>query len=104
MVSAGTALARLNANGTPDASFGANGTVQTTNPSVVGFPYAIAMQADGKIVISGSGVGGGGTNFFTSRYTSTALSTRPLEERALFTHQPAPSGARGPWRFRRTVK
>jgi len=52
------ALARYNADGTPDASFGDEGKVIFIGgfshpPEVEGQAYAIALQSDGKIVIAG---------------------------------------------------
>jgi uncharacterized delta-60 repeat protein len=44
------ALARYEANGALDSSFGANGKVVT---GVVGNAYALALQPDGKIVVAG---------------------------------------------------
>jgi uncharacterized delta-60 repeat protein len=51
------ALARLNGNGTLDASFGTNGQVLMTPLS--GLPVdatAVAIQSDGKIIVAGKGV------------------------------------------------
>ncbi len=45
---------RLNANGTPDATFGSSGVVTTDfGPFTNDYGYALALQADGKIVIGG---------------------------------------------------
>jgi uncharacterized delta-60 repeat protein len=45
------ALARYNANGTLDTTFGNNGKLLT---NVVGFPDSIAVEADGNILVSGA--------------------------------------------------
>lgn len=60
------AIARLEADGSPDTSFGA-GTGQTTLAiTEVDEAGGLAIQADGKIVIAGAtGLGGGGANDFT---------------------------------------
>jgi uncharacterized delta-60 repeat protein len=56
-------LARLNPDGTPDATFGSGGFVLTPASSTVG---AIALQSDGKIVIAGNQDG----NFLVARYNA----------------------------------
>jgi uncharacterized delta-60 repeat protein len=48
----GFGAARYNANGSLDATFGSGGTVVVP---VSGIPAAVALQADGKIVIAGAG-------------------------------------------------
>ena len=54
--------ARLNSNGAPDTSFGVDG-VATIDLGATDTAYAIAVQADGKILLAGdswqSGGGGG---------------------------------------------
>ncbi len=45
---------RFNINGTPDPTFGVNGKVYIDTPQSTDDPNAIAIQADGKIVIAGS--------------------------------------------------
>jgi uncharacterized delta-60 repeat protein len=51
-------LARFNADGTPDTSFGDEGQVRTTFVADdIGFATAVRMQADGKIVAAGLGGG-----------------------------------------------
>ncbi|MET0644995.1 MAG: Calx-beta domain-containing protein [Pyrinomonadaceae bacterium] len=53
------ALARLNADGTPDASFGTNGKVLTVFPSGRGSgASSVAVQADGRIVAAGGASSG----------------------------------------------
>ncbi len=66
------ALARYNPNGTLDASFGSGGKVTTpiasgTNPDTA---QAVAVRADGKIVVAGSSDTGSGTGtgFAVVRY------------------------------------
>ncbi|MEP7084480.1 MAG: hypothetical protein ABI854_07045 [Betaproteobacteria bacterium] len=53
----GVAL-RLNANGTIDTTFGVNGVLQLTAPGKGVQFYAVALQADGKVVVGGSIVQG----------------------------------------------
>lgn len=48
------AVARLNANGTPDTSFG-NGGKQTIDFGGADAAYGVALQSDGKIVVAGNG-------------------------------------------------
>jgi len=56
-------LARLNADGTPDATFGTAGKVVTPlDQNVAG--YGVAVQSDGKIVLSGEQA----NDFYLTRY------------------------------------
>ena len=50
----GFALVRYNANGTLDSSFGVGGKVLTSSSSSGSAAYGIAIQADGKLIASGS--------------------------------------------------
>jgi uncharacterized delta-60 repeat protein len=50
------AVARLDADGQPDPTFGVNGKVVTT---VAGFVAGVAVQPDGRIVVGGSVIGTG---------------------------------------------
>ncbi|MDE2180609.1 MAG: hypothetical protein KGJ40_07160, partial [candidate division NC10 bacterium] len=64
------ALARYNANGTLDPSFGSGGTVATVfDPSYWGEPQALVLQPDGKLVAAGYWITGrGGYDFALARY------------------------------------
>jgi uncharacterized delta-60 repeat protein len=53
-VSANITLTRLTSNGSLDASFGTNGTVQVPTGFTVSSLSAIAVQGDGKIVLEGT--------------------------------------------------
>jgi uncharacterized delta-60 repeat protein len=66
------ALARYNADGTPDTTFGQSGQVVTPLPQSGGDPYAVAVQADGKIVAAGQlmRAGGGQWQFGLLRYNT----------------------------------
>ncbi|MBA4015842.1 MAG: hypothetical protein C0483_01505 [Pirellula sp.] len=71
--SADFSLIRLNSNGTLDTTFDADGKV-TTNISGTDAGAALALQADGKIVVGGSAASG--TDLAIARYTSAgALDT-----------------------------
>lgn len=63
------AAARYNEDGTLDASFG-GGTVRTDISGEGSFDigHAVAIQADGKIVVAGSSNSGGDTDFTVARY------------------------------------
>ena len=50
------AVVRYNTNGSLDTSFGGSGVVVTPG---IGGAYSVAIQADGKIVVAGIGVGVG---------------------------------------------
>src|SRR5690606_4363918 len=63
------ALMRLDRDGNLDTSFGTGGRVLTDFTSTADTAYAIAMQADGKIVVAGTTVGAGTSNdFAVARY------------------------------------
>jgi uncharacterized delta-60 repeat protein len=61
------ALARYNPDGTPDATFGTGGQV-TTDFGGTDSAASLALQADGKIVLAGLSLLGGGQNFAVARY------------------------------------
>ena len=64
-------LARYNSNGSLDTTFGAGGIVITDIGS--GAPdsaNALAIQADGKILVAGDALGTGGYNFALARFNS----------------------------------
>jgi uncharacterized delta-60 repeat protein len=65
------ALARYNSNGSLDTSFGTGGKVVTTLSSMNDFIHAIALQADGRIVVAGShGLGIGQIECAVARYNA----------------------------------
>jgi uncharacterized delta-60 repeat protein len=64
------AVARYNSNGTLDTSFGDHGSV-ITDFGVAAAPRDVAIQSDGKIVVVGASVDGGGSvGFALARYTT----------------------------------
>jgi uncharacterized delta-60 repeat protein len=58
------AVARYNADGTPDVGFGGDGKVTTNFTPTVDFAFDVALQADGKIVVAGGARG----RFGVARY------------------------------------
>jgi uncharacterized delta-60 repeat protein len=63
------AVARYNADGTPDTTFGTNGVVVTDSGVGEDVARAMALQPDGKILVAGNMSGGGGNdNFGVVRY------------------------------------
>jgi uncharacterized delta-60 repeat protein len=70
------ALSRYSAAGTLDDSFGAGGKVVSVinNPGTIGsadaIANAVALQGDGRIVVAGTSVGGGGDDFVLARYNT----------------------------------
>ncbi len=64
------ALARYNGDGTLDTDFGGDGLVATDFGGGSDFTSAVALQADGKIVVAGSTVGPSGSffDFALARY------------------------------------
>lgn len=68
------ALARYNANGTLDATFGANGQVVTDMQQNSDAANAVVIQPDGKIVVAGYAHNGSNYDFAIARYlTNGAL-------------------------------
>lgn len=65
-------LARYNQDGDPDFSFGNNGRV-STNLGATEQASAVALQADGKIVVAGRTTANGNFDFLIGRYTIGGL-------------------------------
>jgi uncharacterized delta-60 repeat protein len=65
-------IARYNANGTVDTTFGTNGVITTSVAAGGGIAVGIALQADGKIVVNGhaSAVVNGTADFALVRYNA----------------------------------
>ena len=63
------AVARFDANGAIDGTFGGNGSVRTSMPNNRAFGYAVAIQEDGKIVLGGEN----GYQFAMVRYQSNGV-------------------------------
>src|SRR5439155_21016656 len=63
----GFALARYHPDGSLDSSFGTEGVVLT---DVGGEARALVLQADGKIVVAGSGAGSSNADFALARYNA----------------------------------
>lgn len=61
-------LARYNADGAPDSTFGTGGRVNTLFANTVSYSLAVAVQPDKKIVVVGDSLGSGGYNFGVARY------------------------------------
>jgi uncharacterized delta-60 repeat protein len=66
-------LARYSAAGVLDATFGMGGKVITPIGGSVDASRAVAVQADGKIVVAGTCIGAGGTDFCLARYEGDRL-------------------------------
>lgn len=65
------ALARYNADGTLDATFGTNGRIITSFGNGADRAYALVVQPDGKIVVGGdSNQGANGNDFALARYNA----------------------------------
>ncbi len=69
------ALARYNANGTLDTTFGSNGVVMTDFRGGNDHAYAVALQSDGKIVAVGSSQNTSGQNqsIALARYSANGV-------------------------------
>jgi uncharacterized delta-60 repeat protein len=77
-------VARYNANGSLDTSFGVSGIAGETVVGVRNDQMAVALEPDGRIVVAGPGLIGGGTNFAVVRF----LAAEP--QIASFTASPNP--------------
>jgi uncharacterized delta-60 repeat protein len=66
----GFALARYNADGSLDPSFGSGGEVTTHFTGGVEVAIAVAIQLDGKIVVTGQTFSGGFQQFALARYNA----------------------------------
>ncbi|PKK88115.1 MAG: hypothetical protein CVV64_20220, partial [Candidatus Wallbacteria bacterium HGW-Wallbacteria-1] len=64
------AIARLNADGTLDSSFGTDGIVMTTITSANDHAFAISLQNDGKILVTGKAEAESGDELLLVRYNS----------------------------------
>lgn len=64
------ALARYNTDGSLDDSFGTGGKMTTSIGSSMDYAYAVAIQADGKIVAAGYSFNGTDTDFALARYNT----------------------------------
>ncbi|MDS4056736.1 LamG-like jellyroll fold domain-containing protein, partial [Accumulibacter sp.] len=62
------AVLRYNTNGTLDAGFGSAGKVTTAVGTGHDFSYGLALQADGRIVLTGSTSNGGTSSVLVLRY------------------------------------
>jgi uncharacterized delta-60 repeat protein len=62
------AVARFQPNGSPDSTFGPGGKRVTTFGGADERGYAVAIQADGKIVVAGRAGNGTGEDYALSRY------------------------------------
>ena len=62
------ALARYNANGSPDTSFGGDGTVVTDFNAGEDYGYDVVMQPNGKLIVAGYVDNGSGSDFALARY------------------------------------
>ena len=67
------ALARYNTDGSLDAGFGTGGKVTTAIGSSTDEAFALALQADGKIVAAGYSYNGANADFALARYNPDGL-------------------------------
>lgn len=80
-------ITRINANGSPDISFGSNGTVTT---SVVDGEeiQSLCIQSDGKYLVAGHGVSGTSTVVVVARYNSNGSLDNTFGSMGTMTYQP----------------
>src|SRR5205823_2792643 len=64
------AVVRYNGNGSLDASLDGDGKVTTDLGGSNDYAYAVAVQADGKIVVAGYSANGGNQDFAVVRYNA----------------------------------
>ena len=79
------ALVRYDSAGVPDQTFGTGGTVLTEFAGGIDQAYALARQADGKIVAAGyasrTSASGGDTEFALARYLADGFARPHVRER-----------------------
>jgi uncharacterized delta-60 repeat protein len=66
-------VARYNADGTVDDTFGTDGEVTTNIGAIADEAYAVALQDDGSIVVAGQSYDSGGYDFALARYDSDGV-------------------------------
>lgn len=69
VVNSFVALTRFNTNGTPDTTFGNNGTVLAEVGAFSDYALSLALQPNGKILVAGAS-GNGNYQWFVQRYNS----------------------------------
>lgn len=68
------AVVRYNTDGSLDTTFGTGGITTTLIPTTtLSFPFSVALQADNKIVLAGTGEVGGANLFGLARYTTNGI-------------------------------
>lgn len=87
-------VARFNADGTIDNSFGTNGVV-TTNINANDIPEGIAVQSDGKIVVGGTSDEDGDANYTVVRYTAGGAPDNTYGSGGIATYDMATFGTAG---------
>ncbi|MFI5171833.1 MAG: T9SS type A sorting domain-containing protein [Chitinophagales bacterium] len=86
------ALARYNSDGTPDNTFGIGGKVLTDFGGTYDSGNAAALQADGKIVVSGETTNLINKNFALARYNVSGCNTMSILPAAACNSYTVPSG------------
>ncbi len=91
------AAVRLLPDGTPDASFGDAGTVTVLIPGGDAAAFAVALQADGKIVLAGTAIGPGltGQQFAVVRLTDRGVPDTTFGEDGIAVAQNQPEQGKG---------
>jgi uncharacterized delta-60 repeat protein len=64
------ALARYKSDGSLDDSFGSGGRLTTSFSAFSAFAYAVSIRADGRIVVAGSALVGGASQFALAQYNT----------------------------------
>ena len=87
------AISRFNANGSPDTTFGSNGTVFTDVSGQSDKAHAVLIQPDGKILVGGTG--GDGPHFFfvLARYNPNGTLDTTFGNGGKIITDPSPNGA-----------
>lgn len=89
-------LVRLLADGSYDPGFGTGGKVQTDfGQGDDDLAYALALQADGRIVVAGRAQFNGHSNLLIARYTSTGLLDTSFDVFGSVTFDPSTGGDDG---------
>lgn len=86
-------LARYNADGSADDTFGTNGIASITVPGAsAAEPYSVALLSNGQILVGGAATISGLTQFFVARFNANGTLDTTFGTNSGFTFTPAPNG------------
>ena len=87
----GFVIERYNVDGTIDSTFSSNGIITTDIGNSYEEGYSMAIQPDGKIIVSGLTTNGSNSSFATARYSCSDVSVKPIDFKNQITVSPNPT-------------